>query len=704
MRVMRFTFALVALLLASIADAQSLPERMLLAEDARPESADGLAPLVEGLKSQDPGLRRQAVRALGRLERADLVPRVAPILADRDAAVRAEASNALAQLANASIVADVQAQLLGRMRSERDPSAWGAAAASLGRLPYTDAAQVARAEQTLAPVLPAPPDRSSRPPHYGQPDAMLGGARGLEALVRISRKIAPPSTTTVESLRAAAVLRGNADDGRFARIRRFAWLALTSLGQVDTPRVESGLADPDEEVRRLAVAAAGTDVLLDLRSVLLQKGLADASPRVRYEALRGWGRHLQRASCEPIRAALRDESPHVRLQAIDLLGSGCHEESPEGTLVALAEVLTARPGEWHAPAHALVALARVAPDRARPLLPRYVAHGTWQARMYAARAATTLQAFDALDTLARDAHDNVREAALAGLVELKRPEAVRAALDALATRRDYQLLLTSARALSAQQALLPVDQRARARRVLVDALARVTSEQRETSRDPRIAMLDRLKEMGPPEAAESGALTGVLRARLGDFDPVVARNAADVLGAWTNTPQQPSPQRLPRARLELAGVAADRDVRLRFNMAERGTFTLRLLVDQAPLSALRVLTLAETGYYNGLTFHRVVPNFVIQGGSPGANEYTGDGPFMRDEAGLVSHGRGTVGISTRGRDTGDAQIFVNLVDLARLDHTYTVFAEVVDGMDVVDGILEGDVIDSVTLQPARQRP
>ena len=68
---------------------------------------------------------------------------------------------------------------------------------------------------------------------------------------------------------------------------------------------------------------------------------------------------------------------------------------------------------------------------------------------------------------------------------------------------------------------------------------------------------------------------------------------------------------------------------------------------------------------------------------------------MRDEVGL--HLRGTVGISTRGRDTGDAQIFVNLVDSFRLDHLYTVFGTVVAGMDVVDDVLEGDVIDRVEL-------
>jgi cyclophilin family peptidyl-prolyl cis-trans isomerase len=71
---------------------------------------------------------------------------------------------------------------------------------------------------------------------------------------------------------------------------------------------------------------------------------------------------------------------------------------------------------------------------------------------------------------------------------------------------------------------------------------------------------------------------------------------------------------------------------------------------------------------------------------------------MRDEVGLVSHRRGTVGISTRGRHTGDAQIFINLVDLPRLDHLYTVFAEVISGMEVVDQILEGAVITRVYIE------
>ena len=72
--------------------------------------------------------------------------------------------------------------------------------------------------------------------------------------------------------------------------------------------------------------------------------------------------------------------------------------------------------------------------------------------------------------------------------------------------------------------------------------------------------------------------------------------------------------------------------------------------------------------------------------------------FLRDEVGLVRHLRGTLGISTRGHDTGDGQIFVNLVDNVRLDDQYTVFARVLEGMVVVDRVLEGDVITSITIQ------
>jgi len=141
-------------------------------------------------------------------------------------------------------------------------------------------------------------------------------------------------------------------------------------------------------------------------------------------------------------------------------------------------------------------------------------------------------------------------------------------------------------------------------------------------------------------------------------------------------------------------------VLMRVTMSSGGRFDISLYVDESPVTIWRVARLAKAGYYNGLTFHRIVANFLIQGGSPGANEFIGDGPFMRDETGLRSNLRGTIGISTRGRDTGDGQIYINIVDSPRLDHVYPVFGQVVSGMDVVDGILEGDVIAKVEFPAA----
>jgi cyclophilin family peptidyl-prolyl cis-trans isomerase len=281
--------------------------------------------------------------------------------------------------------------------------------------------------------------------------------------------------------------------------------------------------------------------------------------------------------------------------------------------------------------------------------------------MYAARAAGALASIDDLTVLARDPHHNVREAALAELTTLKRPEATLLALEALASA-DYQLVMTAARAAAAATAA----QRESAITALLQAHQRITTLRQDTSRDALDAIREAMAQLGGPALP----------------------------------PFQANPLTQPRVSAE--EMAALTKLRLRFTMAGRGTFDLRLLAEEAPVTAQHVATLAREGYYNGLTFHRVVPNFVIQGGSPGANEYAGQAAFMRDEVGLVSHLRGTVGISTRGRHTGDAQIFINLVDLPRLDHTYTVFAVVVSGMDVVDQILEGDVIErvEVTVSPS----
>ena len=160
-----------------------------------------------------------------------------------------------------------------------------------------------------------------------------------------------------------------------------------------------------------------------------------------------------------------------------------------------------------------------------------------------------------------------------------------------------------------------------------------------------------------------------------------------------------SSDRPPPLRVELppmaVALALGAGVRLRVTMSDAsggGTFVVKLRGDVAPMMSARVLALAASGYYNNGNWHRVEHDFVIQGAGPGTNEYVGYKDYLRDELGNVPHTRGTVGMSTRAHDTGDAQWFINLKDNLRLGRDYTVFAEVIDGIDVVDGVLEGDVI------------
>ncbi|MCC7126795.1 MAG: peptidylprolyl isomerase [Acidobacteria bacterium] len=651
--------------------------------------ADALEQIIQGEDARDADMiraamsrgaqRRNGIRALGRLEQPEMIRYVAPALGD-GVGIRAEAAWALAQLATTpEAVAQVQDLIIERATQDADAGlweVWGEMAAALGRLPYTTPEQVARTETLLVDRLPSPDS-------FDEPEtaAIIGAVRGLESLARVSRKVAQFQPRTWDRLRWSATAQRPAADPRSSWIRRLAMAALVTGNEVTTSIVERALADRDTEVRRLGTVALAADGEMADRAALIQQALKDPEPQVRLEAVRAWSRRLPSPTCAPLQAATRDPNPHVQIQAIDELGT-CTAAEGVTELTAFVQAPPAdTPRAWHVPSHALVALARRQPDGARKALPAFAAHQTWQVRMYAARAAAVLNAHDVLVKLATDAHANVREAALSALIEAKRPEAVPAAIDALNKADDHQLVRTATRA------FVDADTRAKAVPALVASLAALTKQQKDTSRDPRMAILDRLEALG--DRAQASALEPYLK----DFDPAIAEKTATILTAWTGAPKTAAPARIMAPPTTLAMVQALRSRKLRVTMAGLGTFDIALDVDVAPLTAVRIASRAEAGYYNGTTFHRLSPNFVIQGGSPGANEYAGDARYMRDEVG--THRRGAVGISTRGRDTGDAQIFVNLVDSPRLDHQYTVFGTVVSGMDVVDRVLEGDVIERI---------
>jgi cyclophilin family peptidyl-prolyl cis-trans isomerase len=130
---------------------------------------------------------------------------------------------------------------------------------------------------------------------------------------------------------------------------------------------------------------------------------------------------------------------------------------------------------------------------------------------------------------------------------------------------------------------------------------------------------------------------------------------------------------------------------------DRGTIQLELAVLEAPLTCENFVTLARKGFFDGLSVHRVVPNFVIQSGDPRGDSEGGPGYTIRDELNQRPYLRGTLGMALDWADTGGSQFFITHSPQPHLDAAYTAFGHVVSGMEIVDQIEQGDVIKRVRI-------
>lgn len=141
-----------------------------------------------------------------------------------------------------------------------------------------------------------------------------------------------------------------------------------------------------------------------------------------------------------------------------------------------------------------------------------------------------------------------------------------------------------------------------------------------------------------------------------------------------------------------ADVAANPANHLFLDLSDGGTVEIVLRPDLAPNHIERIQTLVRRGFYNGLTFHRVVPGFMAQGGDPkGTGEGGSDLPNLKAEFSSVPFLRGTVGAArSESPDSANSQFFIMFVPNAALDGRYTVIGRVVKGMDVVDNIAPGE--------------
>ena len=135
---------------------------------------------------------------------------------------------------------------------------------------------------------------------------------------------------------------------------------------------------------------------------------------------------------------------------------------------------------------------------------------------------------------------------------------------------------------------------------------------------------------------------------------------------------------------------------------EKGTMKVEFYDKDAPGTVANFIKLAKSGFYDGLTFHRVIPNFVIQGGCPNGTGSGGPGYKIKCETtgGNQYHDKGVLSMAHAGKDTGGSQFFIchSRTNTSHLDGVHTCFGKVVEGVDVIDKIRQGDKIIKITVQ------
>lgn len=131
----------------------------------------------------------------------------------------------------------------------------------------------------------------------------------------------------------------------------------------------------------------------------------------------------------------------------------------------------------------------------------------------------------------------------------------------------------------------------------------------------------------------------------------------------------------------------------------RGPIRVELAPDKAPLTVANFVNLAKRGFYDGLSFHRVIADFMVQGGCPEGSGRGGPGYRFEDETSNgLRHDRGVLSMANAGPNTNGSQFFITHVPTPWLDGKHTVFGKVVEGIEIVDAVKQGDTINSIKIE------
>jgi cyclophilin family peptidyl-prolyl cis-trans isomerase len=388
---------------------------------------------------------------------------------------------------------------------------------------------------------------------------------------------------------------------------------------------------------------------------------------------------------------IEDDRAWVRMAAIEVAGSWIQSPELGGRLRVLASADRGRVAEL-----ALVSLAHAGDVESEQLIHRAAA-SRWPAmRRAAARAAGIAGLNQIIDRLRADPKPPVRMAALTAVFEGASPsESLDGTRVALAAREALLDPDPGIRAVALEwlssNAIAPLDE-------LMLALSGAAEHRLpELQVNGAAALAARASD----QPLERGASVAALERLAENSNYLVRRAAGDALVS------------LGRERPPLGTITSTRSLRAYRAMAgtlekgplvelmtERGEIVIRLEPRIAPLTCISFLQLVEAGFFTGLEFHRVIPDFVAQGGDPRGDGWGGPGFSLRDENSRIPFERGVIGMARSETHTAGSQFFLTMSEQPHLNGSYTAFGRVVGGEEWLNSIEQGDAILSIRELPA----
>jgi len=592
------------------------------------------------LQDEHASVRSAAARALGHIQDRGSVGPLTRALSDRALDVRREAAFALGLVGDSTALP----ALSDRLAHETDPGLRETIVTAVGMAGGRPGATV------IERALHAP--RASE--------------RWAAALAAGRLK----DSTLVDPLAAAAAKDPNPE---------LRWRVAYALGRIGDRRGAASLRklseDKSEMVRAMAARALG-DVHDSTAAARLVALLGDSAWRVRVNAAHALGVIQARRDARSLRPLLKDSNAQVRWEAALSLGA-IQDSASIGDLTAALQDPTS--GVVQGAAIALLqirgdqAVGAVAP--AIDLLPGFLRSGLVEAL----GPVKGPLALEVLLARARDSTDAPQAAgATSGLA--KRPQDAAASIPVLRPllgARDFTVVCSAAEALGELGDSVSVP-------ALAALLGRNATAEDKDVRTSAVTALASLKS----NAAARDALRMARRdpeRRVREIATAALGMPADSVGAWPAPMLRVEP--IPSAPATSADVET-----------ERGVIRIALDPARAPRTVENFARLARSGFFNGLNFHRVVPNFVIQDGCPRGDGWGGPGYAIPCEYNDRPYETGTVGMALSGKDTGGSQWFITLSPQPRLDAHYTAFGKVASGMDVVEKIMPGDKILKITVR------